>query len=247
MPGTRVVTGLHPIEAAIAAGAAGILLVERDAARTLLQKVRGNPRIRVERVDREELRRRSGIADARQAALILAQASAAPPSLREFLQTAPERSALAALDGVTDVGNVGAIIRSALLLGLDGLILPSRRSARPGPDMLRASAGAAAILPLLSVAGLDRAILDCQEAGYWVLVADAQGQPLRPAQIPSRVLLVLGSEDSGASRLVRERADELIAIPMPGSARGAAAGIDSLNVSVSAGILFSALGQRPGA
>ncbi len=247
MPGIRVVTGTHGIEAAIASGASGTLLVERDAAIALIRTVHGNPGIRLERVDRSELRKRSGISSARTAVLLLTDTSPAPATLSGFLATAPEVSVIAALDGVTDVGNVGAIIRSALLLGVDALLLPSRRAARPGPDMLRASAGAASVLPLVSVPGLNRAILDCQEAGYWVIVADAEGSVIRPPDLPARILLILGSEGSGASRLVRERADELVSIPMPGHLRSTHAGIDSLNVSVSAGILFHVLSQRPAA
>lgn len=134
-----------------------------------------------------------------------------------------------ALDSITDTHNLGAIIRSAYGFGAQGLVLPKRRSASLDATSFKVSAGAAAHLPIARVANLIDAINDFKKKGFWVYGAEADGaQELSQIDFPKKTLLILGSEDKGISRLIKENCDGLFNIPM--------ADFDSLNVSVASGI-----------
>lgn len=133
------------------------------------------------------------------------------------------------LDGITDPHNLGAIIRSAYSFGARGLVIPKRRSASLDATSFKASAGAAAHLPIARVSNLKDAIDSFKSKGYWVYGADGKAKTeLAQVDFPKKTLLVMGSEDRGISRLVEEACDELFKIPM-GS-------FESLNVSVASGI-----------
>lgn len=134
------------------------------------------------------------------------------------------------LDGVTDPHNLGAIIRSAHSFGARGLVIPKRRSASLDATAFKASAGAAAHLPLSRVSNLVDAIKDFKDKGFWVYGADGKAKlTLDKLSFPKKTLLIMGSEDKGISRLVKESCDELFRIPM--------GDFESLNVSVASGII----------
>lgn len=143
------------------------------------------------------------------------------------------------LDGVTDPHNLGAIIRSAHVFGAQGLVLPKRRSASLDATSFKASAGAAAHLPIARVANLNDAIKEFKEKGFWVYGAQAEAaHELSQIKFPKKTVLVFGSEDKGISRLVKDGCDELYKIPM--------ANFESLNVSVASGIAcYSYFLQNP--
>src|ERR1700704_5628186 len=149
------------------------------------------------------------------------------------------------LDGVEDPGNLGAILRTAECAGVDGVFVPERRAAGLTDAVAKASAGAIEHVPVSRVTNLSLLIKQLKERNVWVIgtVADASMEYTewdwtRPSA------LVLGGEGAGLHRLVRERCDVLVRIPVEGR-------IESLNVSVAAGIiLYEALRQRrnvPGA
>ena len=135
------------------------------------------------------------------------------------------------LDSVTDPHNVGAIIRSCDQFGADLVVLPERHSATDGEVVMRASAGAAAWVPASTVANLGRAADYLKENGFWIYGADAGGSPLGETKFSGKVAIVMGSEGTGMSRLLREKCDVILSIPTCGK-------LDSLNVSVAAGILL---------
>lgn len=147
---------------------------------------------------------------------------------------------IVALDGVTDPHNLGAIARSSLAFGAAGVLLPARRSAKVNAVAWRSSAGAFARLPVALTPNLTRALAGAQESGFFVLgLAGVGGQDLEAAaahfaDVP--VLLVVGSEGEGLSRLVTEQADAKVQIPMPG-------GMESLNASVAAGVALYTLSR----
>jgi len=147
---------------------------------------------------------------------------------------------LAALDGVTDPQNLGAIIRSAEVLGAGGLVLPRERSAPVTPAAVRASAGASAHLPVAQVVNLARALAEAKQHGYWTVALDAAG-PSRLRDLPQleRVVLVIGCEGTGIRPLVLRGCDFRVRIPVRGRVR-------SLNASVAAGIAFYELAERLG-
>jgi 23S rRNA (guanosine2251-2'-O)-methyltransferase len=144
-----------------------------------------------------------------------------------------------ALDGVTDPRNLGAVIRSAVAFGAHGVILPTRRSAGVTATAWRTSAGTAARIPVVQVTNLVRALKDCQKAGLSVAGLDADGDTtldeLPFAEDP--LVIVVGSEGRGLSRLVGETCDVTVSIPMTGQA-------ESLNASVAAAVTLAEVSRR---
>ncbi|MGH3669222.1 MAG: 23S rRNA (guanosine(2251)-2'-O)-methyltransferase RlmB [Pseudonocardiaceae bacterium] len=141
---------------------------------------------------------------------------------------------LVALDGVTDPRNLGAVVRSAAAFGAHGLVVPQRRSAGMTAVAWRSSAGAAAFLPVARATNLVRTLKNCAASGLMVVGLDADGtMPLDTFPLATGpLMLVLGSEGRGLSRLVRETCDAVVSIPM-------AAQVESLNASVAAGVVLA--------
>lgn len=135
------------------------------------------------------------------------------------------------LDGITDPQNLGAILRSADMFGVELVVLPSRRAARETETVARVSAGASAFVEIAEVANLVRAMKSLKTAGFWIYGADMHGERADSRRLSGKTALVLGNEGAGISRLVRETCDLFVSIPTAGH-------VDSLNVSVSAGILL---------
>ena len=144
-----------------------------------------------------------------------------------------KRSVVMILDSVTDPHNVGAIMRSMDQFAGKLLLLPEKRSAKDSEVIQRTSAGAASYVPLSIVPNLVRAVQQLKEAGYWVYAADFGGSDVTKISFPKKIAIVMGSEGSGISRLLKENCDEVVSIPTFGK-------IDSLNVSVAAGVLLFA-------
>ena len=142
-----------------------------------------------------------------------------------------EKAFVVVLDSITDPHNTGAIIRSADQFAVDAVVLPERRSAGDFQTVSKISAGAAAWVPLLYTANLVRTVEELKRNGFWVFGADAQGDPLPHTKFPDKTVLIMGSEGSGISRLLKASCDSFTAIPTSGK-------LDSLNVSVAAGILM---------
>jgi 23S rRNA (guanosine2251-2'-O)-methyltransferase len=134
-------------------------------------------------------------------------------------------------DEITDPHNYGAILRSADQFGCDLVLSRNRRSAKNAPVIAQTSAGAASWVNELETGNLRRAVDDLKEAGFWIYGADKAGEKAWRKDLTGRVALILGAEGAGISRLLRESCDGLLAIPRSGH-------IDSLNVSVAAGILM---------
>jgi 23S rRNA (guanosine2251-2'-O)-methyltransferase len=135
------------------------------------------------------------------------------------------------LDEITDPHNFGAILRSCDQFGVDLVVTRNRRAARNSSVVSQASAGAAAWVATAEVPNLPRAVDMLKEAGFWIFGADMHGDPVFKKDLTGRIAVILGGEGSGLSRLLRENCDGLIAIPSKGR-------VDSLNVSVAAGIIL---------
>lgn len=141
-------------------------------------------------------------------------------------------------DEIEDPHNLGAIIRTAETAGADGVIIPKRRSASLNATVHKTSAGAASWLPVARVANLAAALDTLKEAGVWIYGTDASGDAYDKVDLTGPVALVIGSEGFGMGRLVREKCDFLLRLPMCGR-------ITSLNASVAAGIfMYEILRQR---
>jgi 23S rRNA (guanosine2251-2'-O)-methyltransferase len=151
-------------------------------------------------------------------------------TLRQLLETGPDL--LVALDGVEDPQNLGAILRSAEVAGAGGAILPERRSAPLSAAAVKASAGASEHLAICRVPGVAAAISDLKRAGLWCVALDPQGELLPwEFDLTEPVCLVVGGEGAGVHRLVRERCDARLRLPMAGK-------VASLNASAAAAALL---------
>ena len=145
------------------------------------------------------------------------------------------------LDGITDPHNLGAIARAAEVAGAAGLVLPRRRSAHLSPAAEKTAAGALSWLPVVTVPNVARALAELADAGFWSVGLDgAATMSLWESELlDGRVALVIGAEERGLSRLVAERVDQLVAIPMRGH-------VQSLNASTAAAVaLFDVLRRHP--
>lgn len=160
-------------------------------------------------------------------------------SVQDLVAGARDVPLLVVLDGIEDPHNLGAILRTVDAAGADGVIRQSRRAAPLGGAAAKAAAGAASHVRVAEVVNIARAIEELKEAGVWT-VGLAGDSPKRYDRIDLTVptAIVVGAEGTGLRRLVRDRCDWLVSIPMRGH-------VESLNVSVAAGVtLFEAVRQR---
>ena len=134
------------------------------------------------------------------------------------------------LDDIEDPHNLGAIIRTANQAGAHGVIIPKRHAVGLTATVARTSAGAINYTPVAKVTNISRTIEELKEKGIWFACADMSGDIMYNCNLTGAIGLVIGSEGSGVSRLVKEKCDFVVKIPMFGQ-------IDSLNASVAAGVL----------
>ena len=160
---------------------------------------------------------------------------------KEFLAAADtgKNPLIIILDSITDPHNYGAILRSADQFSADAVVVRERRSARETAVVAQSSAGALAYLRIFTVSNLVRSAEDMKKAGFWIFGAAMEGVPAPKANFKGPAVLVLGSEGSGIGRLLKERCDTLVSIPTAGH-------VDSLNVSVAAGILMYEIRRQQG-
>jgi 23S rRNA (guanosine2251-2'-O)-methyltransferase len=191
----------------------------------------------VRRVSDEELDRESGgsshqgvIADVKELHAY---------DLDDLIRDAPPPALFVVLDGIEDPHNFGAIVRSVDAAGAHGIVRQTRHSAALGGVASKASAGALAHVKIADVVNIARALEELKDAGVWTVgLAGEATQTYDKVDFTVPTAFVVGAEGAGLRRLVRERCDMLVAIPMKGH-------VDSLNVSVAAGVvLFEALRQR---
>ena len=142
-----------------------------------------------------------------------------------------EKPFIVILDEITDVHNLGAIIRTAECLGAHGVIIPKRRAAQVNGVVAKSSAGAIEYLPVARVTNISQTLEELKKKGLWIYGADMDGKNLHEEKFDVPVGLVIGSEGSGIGRLIKEKCDALVKIPMKGN-------INSLNASCAASIII---------
>ena len=142
------------------------------------------------------------------------------------------------LDGIEDPHNLGAIIRTCECAGADAVVITKNRSCGLNATAAKTSAGAVEYLPCARVTNMVRAVEELQEAGFWVFAADMDGTDLWDKELKGKLALVIGNEGKGVSRLVREKCDFAVSIPMTGH-------LDSLNASNAAAVIvYEVMRQR---
>lgn len=164
-------------------------------------------------------------------------------SVEDILAYAKERGEhpfIVMLDGVEDPHNLGAIIRNAECAGAHGIIIPKRRAVGLTPAAAKASAGALMHMRVAKVTNLAQTVDELKERGIWFYAADMDGGTVYKTDLSGSVCIVLGSEGFGISRLVKEKCDFTVSIPMYGN-------VNSMNVSCAAAVILSeAARQRNG-
>ncbi len=135
------------------------------------------------------------------------------------------------LDHLEDTHNFGAIIRTCLAAGVDGIIIPKQRSVKVNQTVMKTSSGAAIRSKICMVANLNHTIKYLKDKGYWFYAADMNGQNYSQVEYDAKTCLIIGNEGSGVSELVKKSSDYIVSIPMKGQ-------FESLNASVATGILI---------
>lgn len=162
-----------------------------------------------------------------------------PSDLLAAADDAGQPALLVALDGVTDPRNLGAIVRSTAAFGGHGVIVPQRRAAGMTAGAWKTSAGAAARLPVARATNLTRALQDLQQAGCFIIGLDMEGDQQLPELTMAKdpIVIVIGAEGKGLSRLVRETCDLTVSIPMHSAT-------ESLNAGIAAGVTLYEIARR---
>jgi 23S rRNA (guanosine2251-2'-O)-methyltransferase len=234
-----IIYGINPVLEAIRTGRVdAIRFAHRGDARlsALLDAAR-KAGVTVKRVDADELERASHGGVHQGVVALLRDPEAM--SVEDLVKLAPGAPLLVVLDGVEDPQNVGAILRSVDAAGGDGLVRQIRHAAPLGGATAKASAGAVAHVKVADVVNIARALEELKEAGVWTVgLAGEAPKPYDEIDFTLPTAIVVGAEGTGLRRLVRERCDWLVSLPMKGH-------VQSLNVSVAAGVvLFEAVRQR---
>ena len=243
---SRTLHGIHPVQAALEAGEpVEKILISSEAKGGRIQQLLAKARkagIRVQFVRPDVIQKKAGGKVPQGIVAFVAEVRWL--ELEELLgkiQTKKGAPFLVVLDEVEDPHNLGAIARSAEAFGADGLILPARRSAPLSAVAVKASAGALEFLPVARVGNLARALETLKEAGIWVVGADEKAEELVwNTDWLGPLAVVIGNEGRGLRRLIREKCDALVRIPLHGKT-------PSLNASVAAGIVcYEVAKQRTG-
>ena len=203
-----------------------------------LARMRGVP---VEFVAREKIERAAQ--GARHQGVLAQAAPVAYQELDAILHAAEQKGhapLLVLLDELEDPHNLGALLRTADATGVDGILIPRRRSVPLNATVAKTSAGAIEYVPVARIGNVTQMLKELKAKGFWVAGADMDGTPYDKADLKGALVLVIGSEGHGMTRLVKEQCDFIVSLPMVGH-------INSLNASVAGSLLmYEALRQRMG-
>lgn len=155
-------------------------------------------------------------------------------SIEDLFEVAKEKNEqpfFLLLDGIEDPHNLGSIMRTADAIGVHGIVIPKRRAVGLTSTVAKASTGAIEHVPVVRVTNLVNTIEELKEKGLWIFGTDVNGTDYREWKVDSPIGLVIGNEGKGLSRLVKEKVDEVLTIPMTGH-------VQSLNASVASSLLM---------
>jgi len=234
-----LIYGINPVLEALRSGQVSeIRVADRgDRRLAIVLEVAAEKGVKIRRVSSSDLNR--AVRGAVHQGIVADVRDAAHVTVEDLVTQARGAPLIVVLDGIEDPHNVGAILRTVDAAGADGVVRQSRRAAPLGGATAKASAGAVTHVKIAEVVNIARALESLKEAGVWTLgLAGEAPKPYDEIDYTLPTAIVVGAEEGGLRRLVRERCDWLVAIPMQGR-------VQSLNVSVATGIaLFEALRQR---
>ena len=244
-PKTEIIYGVHPVQAALTAGrrTVHLLYVIRAAGAgkrfSPILELAAGAGVPITEVASDQIERMAG-STAHQG--IAAQVSGFPLTTLDDLPGVKNFTAGAFLligDGILDPHNLGALIRTGACVGLGGVIIPRDNAASPTPAVSKASAGAMETMAVARETNIARTIDRLKTTGFWITGLDSTGQTsLFDADLTGPIALVIGGEDRGIRRLVREKCDLIVSIPQQST-------VNSLNASVAGGIaMYEVLRQR---
>ncbi len=239
----RIIEGRNPVIEALKSGAdIDTILISKEAAEGSLGKIiemAKEKNVLVKNVDKATLDR---LSENKRHQGVIAETKEYEykeiDDILDYAKSKGEKPFVVILDEITDVHNLGAIIRTAECLGAHGVIIPKRRAAQVNGVVAKSSAGAIEYLPVARVTNISQTIDELKKKGLWIYGADMNGKNVFEEKFDSPVGLVIGSEGSGIGRLVKEKCDALVKIPMKGN-------INSLNASCAASIIiYEVIKQR---
>ncbi|HBD64494.1 MAG TPA: 23S rRNA (guanosine(2251)-2'-O)-methyltransferase RlmB [Clostridiales bacterium] len=239
----RIIEGRNPVTEALRSDAQiDTILISREAAQGSMSKIielAKEKDVRVKNVDKATLDR---LSENKRHQGVIAEAMEYEykevDDILDYAAKKGEKPFVVILDEITDVHNLGAIIRSAECMGAHGVIIPKRRAAQINGVVAKSSAGAIEYLPVARVTNISRTLEELKEKGLWIYGADMEGKNVSDEKFDAPVGLVIGSEGSGIGKLIKEKCDCLVKIPMKGS-------INSLNASCAASvIIYEIMKQR---
>lgn len=240
----RIIEGKNPvIEALRSEAEIDTILVSRDATDGSLKRIielAKQKNILVKNVDKATLDRLSE--NKRHQGVIAEAMEYEYKEIDDILNLAKEKGEkpfVIILDEITDVHNLGAIIRTAECMGAHGIIIPNRRAAQVNGVVAKSSAGAVEYLPIARVTNISNTIEELKQKGLWIYGAHMDGNNISDEKFDAPVGLVIGSEGFGIGRLVKEKCDTLVKIPMKGK-------VNSLNASCAASIIIYEIMKQRG-
>lgn len=240
-----LIYGRHPVLAALEKGRSlnRIWMIPQLQSDNRFQKGLSAAKANGTLIDKVSSRRLDQIAPGANHQGIIAQVSPYKykelSELIDLAQAASSQPLIVMAEGINDPHNLGAIIRTSEAMGVQGLILPQRRAVGITSTVMKVAAGALETFPVARVVNLNRALEELKQAGFWIYGTSATAeQPLYLVEFSESVVLVMGSEGQGLSRLLEESCDVLVSIPLVGQT-------PSLNVSVATGMtLYEIYRQR---
>lgn len=159
-------------------------------------------------------------------------------SLEDILDSAEPNPILVLLDGVEDVRNLGAIVRTAECAGITAVLIPKHKSAKITAAAIKTAAGAFSYFPVCQIGNIRQTLVNLKEKGFWVVGADMDGDSIYETDLKGPLVIVMGGEGKGIRPLTKKMCDFMAAIPMKGK-------VSSLNVSVAAALfIYEAIRQR---
>ena len=240
---SNIIVGRNPVTEALRSGREidKLMVSSEEGSMKKILALAKERRIPVMKVEKSAIDRiAEGKAHQGVAAYVSAYAYA---ELEDIFRIAEERGEdpfIIILDNLEDPHNLGAIMRTAECAGAHGIIIPKRRACGLTDVVAKASAGAIEYMPCVKVTNIAQAIEELKERGIWVAACDMGGQEYYKADLKGKLAVVIGSEGSGISRLVKEKCDFVVSMPMVGR-------ITSLNASNAAAvIIYEVRKQRDG-